>query len=194
MNITTTNGELLGGATSATFPVSNRVGWREAALLMGLGVGAVLLHVALRGRLELAPGHQGFFWIALLLTGRMTSRYHWAAALSSIGAAGTAMMPVWGFGDPFRWLTYLLAGLTVDLVYTTAYRWQSTVWFLAILGGLAHMTKPLVRVFINAVTGWPYGSILLGVAYPAFTHFVFGAAGALLAAGAISIYKRRSPA
>jgi hypothetical protein len=130
-------------------------------------------------------------WIALLMIGRTTSRYRWAGVTSALGAAGTAMLPVLGFGDPFRWLTYLLAGATIDLAYVAFGRWQSALWFLALIGGLAHMTKPLTRVVINELTGWPYGSLLLGVVYPAFTHFLFGAIGALLGGGLMGFLKRR---
>ncbi len=87
-----------------------------------------------------------------------------------------------------------MAGLTVDLLYVALLRWQDKLWLLAIIGGLAHMTKPLVRVVINQVTGWPYGSLLWGVAYPAATHFAFGFLGALMGAGLILYLKRSKPA
>ena len=188
--MTTANGELLTRTSSNALPV-NRINWREAVLLFGLGVGAVLLHAALRDKFDIAPGHQGLGWIALLMIGRTTSRYRWAGVTSALGAAGTAMLPMWGFGDPFRWLTYLLAGVTVDMAYFALNRWQNALWFLALIGGLAHMTKPLTRVLINELTGWPYGSLLYGVAYPAFTHFMFGAIGALVGGGLIWMLKRR---
>jgi hypothetical protein len=102
------------------------------------------------------------------------------------------MMPWWGFGDPFRWLTYFLAGATLDLLYLALWRWHDKAWLVALLGGLAHMTKPLMRVAISTVTGWPYGSLLWGVAYPAATHFVFGVFGALLGLGLMFMLHRRS--
>jgi hypothetical protein len=154
-------------------------------------VGAVLIHTALRDRFSLPPGHQGVAWIAFVMLGRTTSRYRWAGVTSALGAAGTAMLPMLGFGDPFRWLTYLLAGATVDLAYFAVSRWQNALWFLAFIGGLAHMTKPLMRTVINELTGWPYGSLLLGVAYPVATHFMFGALGAFMGAGLIWLLKRR---
>lgn len=188
--MTTANGELLTKTTSNALPV-NQISWREAALLFGLGVAAVALHAALRDRFSLPPGHQGAAWIAFVMLGRTTSRYRWAAVTSALGAAGTAMLPMLGFGDPFRWLTYLLAGATIDVAYFALSRWQNALWFLALLGGLAHMTKPLTRVVINEFTGWPYGSLLYGVLYPTFTHFLFGALGAFMAGGLIGWLKRR---
>jgi hypothetical protein len=188
--MTTTIGELP-TKTSSNASLVNRVGWREAALLFGLGVSAVLLHAALRDKFDIAPGHQGLGWIALLMIGRTTSRYRWAAVTSALGAAGAAILPVWGFGDPFRWLTYLLAGATVDLAYAAFGRWQTALWFLALVGGLAHAAKPLTRVVINELIGWPYGSLLLGAAYPVLTHFLFGVMGAFIGGGLIWFLKRR---
>jgi len=150
---------------------------------------AVVLHAATRDLLQI-PGHQGLGWIALLMIWRTTSRYRWAAVTSAVGAAGFAMMPWWSFNDPFRWLTYLLAGAALDLLYLALLRWHDKLWLLAALGGAAHMTKPLVRVVISQFTGIPYGSLLWGVAYPAATHFVFGFVGALIGAGAV-LYLRR---
>lgn len=45
-----------------------------------------------------------------------------------------------------------------------------------------HATKPLVRLVISILSGWPYGSLLYGVAYPLATHVLFGILGGLLGA------------
>lgn len=187
----TTIGTLSPKTASNTSLASDRLTWREAALLLGLGAAAVLLHAATRGRLDLAPGYQGVALIAFFFMGRTTSRYRWAALLSATGAAGTAMLPVWGFNDPFRWLTYFLAGATVDALYLLVLRWPASIWLFGLVGGLAHMTKPLTRVGISLITGWPYGSLLWGVAYPAATHFIFGFIGALLGAGLLVALRRQ---
>lgn len=186
----TTIGTLSPKTASSNSLVSDRLAWREAALLVGLGAAAIGLHAATRGRLDLAPGYQGVALIAFFFMGRTTSRYRWAAVVSAAGAAGTAMLPVWGFNDPFRWLTYFLAGATVDALYLLALRWPSSIWIIGVMGGLAHMTKPLTRVVINLITGWPYGSLLWGVAYPAATHFMFGFIGALMGAGLLIALRR----
>src|SRR6185503_14133006 len=111
-----TIGTWLPKSESSSSLVKDRFAWRELALLVGLGMAAVVLHAATRDLLQI-PGHQGLGWIALLMIWRTTSRYRWAAVTSAVGAAGFAMMPWWSFNDPFRWLTYLLAGATLDLLY-----------------------------------------------------------------------------
>lgn len=186
----TTIGARLPKIWSSNVPDSAPLTWRGALWLLGLGVASVLLHVATRDSVDLAPGYQGLGWIALLLVGRTTSRTRWAGVTTAIGASGTAMLPMWGFGDPFRWLMPLLAGIALDFGYWALYRWQDKLWLLSVLGGLAHMTKPLSRVVISEFTGWPYGSLLWGVAYPSLTHFIFGAIGAAIGTGAILAWRR----
>ncbi|GAP12586.1 hypothetical protein LARV_00322 [Longilinea arvoryzae] len=152
----------------------------EALLMLGVGASAVVLHQVLRAPLDL-PGRHGLEWMALLVIGRSFGRSRYAGSLASIGAAITAVLPMWaGFDDPLIWLIYLLPGPIMDLAFARFSRWQGNLAFLAVLGGLAHATKPLVRWVINLVTGFPYGSLLWGVGYPLATHILFGAAGGLL--------------
>jgi len=168
--------------------------WQEALLLIALGSSAVVLHAIFRWPLRL-PGHHGLEWMALLIIGRSLSQYRWASTVSSISAAGIAMIPVWGFGDPFIAIIYFLPGLVIDGGFNLGSRWQKKVagatgiWFLAALAALAHATKPLARVMISLISGWPYGSLLYGVAYPLVTHLVFGLLGGL--AGALLVRSLR---
>ena len=104
---------------------------------------------------------------------------------------GLSLLPVWGFGDPFAWLIYFLPGLVIDLAYRAGGHSQSNLWFLSLLGGLALATKPLARVGISLVTGWPYGSLFYGVAYPLATHILFGILGAFLGAKLVFTLQRR---
>ena len=177
-------------SVSSGYPIKNRVGLREAAFLASLGMAAVCLHAAGRGLVEM-PGHQGTGWVGLLVLGRRQSQYRWAAVTTSIGAAGLTMMPWWSFNDPFRWLTYLLAGATLDMLYAGTLAVRRSPWLLACAGGLAHMTKPLARVGIAQLKGWPYGSLRWGVAYPAASHFMFGCVGALISLGLMRLTRRR---
>jgi len=164
--------------------------WWEALLLIGSGALAVVLHQSLRFPLGL-PGRHGIEWMALLVLGRSTSRFRWAGSLTSTGAALTSLMPVWGVrDDPFIWVIYLLPGIVMDLVFYWLPQLQSKLWFWASLGGLAHATKPLARWAISLGSGWAYGSLLYGVAYPLTTHILFGLIGGLLGA-AISLTGKR---
>ena len=88
-----------------------------------------------------------------------------------------SMAPFWGFGDPFRWLAYLVAGATMDVGRMTLRGWWGTVWLPVILGGVAHGLKPVLRTWISASNGWLYDSILVGVSYPFWMHVMFGMIG-----------------
>ena len=164
----------------------------EALLMLGLGAAAVVLHQTLRAPLNL-PGRHGLEWMALLVIGRSFGRSRYAGSLASIGAAATALLPIWaGFDDPFIWLIYLLPGPIFDFAFARFPRWTGNLAFLAVVGGLAHATKPLVRWIISLVSGFPYGSLLWGVGYPTATHILFGAAGALL--GGLAVWGVRKAA
>ncbi len=154
--------------------------WWEALLLLGGGALAVVLHNTLRIPLQL-HGRHGVEWMALLVMGRASSRFRGAGTLTSLGAVATSLLPIWAArNDPTLWLTYLLPGLVMDACFALLPRWREKAWFLVGLGGLGHATKPLVRWVISLATGWPYGSLLYGVAYPLALHILFGLVGGLI--------------
>ena len=161
----------------------------EIARLAVLGALAVALHAAMRRRLELGPGHQGLTWLALLTVGRLTSSARWAGATAALGAAGATLLPIWRLGDPFLWIEYLTAGIVVDASYGRFSGWRDKPWVLALIGGFAHATKPLLRFAIAGFGGWRYESLIGGLPFPLTTHFVFGALGALI--GTALIHTRR---
>jgi hypothetical protein len=189
--MTTVNGELSAKTQSRSFPTSTHLTRQEALLLLGLG--AVI--VALVRIFDLSvglPGHTGVQWLALLLIGRSTSNYRWAASVSGVGSAIVSTLPVWGFGDPLKWLSFLLVAIALDVMYNLFARWQHAVLFLTIIGGLAHIVKPLSRVLLSPFTGLQYTSLLTGVLYPTATHFLFGLIGAFIGAGMVWGYRRVS--
>lgn len=155
--------------------------WLEALLLLGSGALIVVLHQSLRLPLGM-PGWQGTGWMALLIAGRMSSRFRGAASVASVGASLTSLVPMLRGGDSFMWLLYLLPGPVMDAAFYYLPRYANKLWFLVLLGGVAHITKPLIRLAINLITGWPFGSFRFGVEYPVTTHFLFGLIGGLLGA------------
>lgn len=171
-----------GKSESSLSPIENTIGWREVLFLIGLGLFSVCLHASTRRLIEI-PGHQGLGWIGSLMLGRRISNYRWAAATSSVGVASFSYIPFFSFNDPFRWLTFLLAGTMIDLFYSLFQYVRQNRLLLAMSGGWAHATKPLARVGIASFKGWPYGSLKWGVAYPTATHFVFGFLGVMIAEG-----------
>jgi hypothetical protein len=170
---------------SKPFPNSARTLIAEITRLVIFGAMATALHAATRGRVELGPGHQGLTWIALLMIGRMTSNLRWAGTTAALGAAGATLLPFWRLGDPFLALTSMTAGAAIDLVYGLRPVLFAEMWAAAIVGGLAHATKPLLRFLITGFTGFRYESLLAGLPYPTASHFMFGAIGALLGCGIV---------
>jgi hypothetical protein len=179
-----TSGELHQRTSLSNILTSDRPAWLELALLIGAGFAIVFAHAALRIPMGL-PGRHGLEWMAILIIGRSASKQKWAATTASMSAAGFSYLPIWGFGDPFMWVTYLVPGLVIDAGYNLVKRWQGSILFLAVIAGLAHMTKPLIRFGISLINGWPYGSLLYGVGYPTMTHIAFGLVGGFFGAGLV---------
>jgi hypothetical protein len=189
--MTTVNGELSAKTSSSSFPTSTHLTRQEALLLLGLGAVIVAMVKVFDFSLGL-PGHTGVQWLALLLVGRTTSHYRWAASVSGVGSAVVSLLPFWGFGDPLKWLSFLLVAVALDVMFNLFARWQHAIVFLAVIGGLAHAVKPLSRVIISSFTGLQYTSLLTGFLYPTATHLLFGFIGALVGAGMVFGYRRVS--
>jgi hypothetical protein len=162
----------------------------EVAGLASLGALAVALHAATRGRFHLPPGHQGLAWMVLVTIGRLTSRRYWAGVTTAAGAACATFLPFWRLGDPFLWLSYAVAGAVVDVGFATFVRSRRALWVIALIGGIAHATKPLIRSLIQ-FSGWRYDSLVAGLAFPVSTHFIFGALGALIGASLLRLRHAR---
>ena len=70
----------------------------------------------------------------------------------------------------------------MDLAFRYLPRYANKLWFLVLLGGFAHATKPIGQFIVNLMTGWPFGSFRFGVVYPFASHLLFGMIGGLLGA------------
>ncbi|MBK8784664.1 MAG: hypothetical protein IPO22_23350 [Anaerolineales bacterium] len=166
---------------SKAFPTEWSLTWIEALLLIGGGVMAVVLHRALDMSLGL-PGHHGIEWMAIMILGRASSKFRGAGTLTSIGASFASVLPFLHGDNPFTWIYYLLPGPVMDLAFRYLPRYANKLWFMVLLGGFAHMTKPIGQLTINLLTGWPIGSFRFGVVYPFASHLLFGMIGGLLGA------------
>ena len=175
------NGILSQKTSSKAFPTDWTLKWWEALLLFGSGVLAVVLHRAYDMSLGL-PGHHGIEWMALMILGRASSRFRGAGSLTSIGASFASTMPLLHSDNPYTWLFYLLPGPVMDFAFRYLPRYADKLWFLVLLGGLAHATKPVGQLAINLLTGWPFGSFRYGVVYPFASHLLFGMIGGLVGA------------
>jgi len=166
---------------SKAFPTEWSLSWLEALLLIGGGVMAVVLHRALDMSLGL-PGHHGIEWMAIMILGRASSKYRAAGTLTSVGASFASVLPFLHGDNPMTWVYYLLPGPVMDLAFRYLPRYANKLWFMVLLGGIAHMTKPIGQLTVNLVTGWPIGSFRFGVLYPFASHLLFGMIGGLLGA------------
>jgi hypothetical protein len=170
-----------------SFPteLTRSITMREALLLIGSGALIVTLHQILRFPL-LLPGRHGLEWMAILIVGRCMAHNRYAGSLASASAAAFSMLPLWGaLDDPFIWLEYLLPGLVIDFAFTYLPAWRTKALFLISLGGLAAITKPLLRAIISLSTGIFYSSFWAGLGYPLLTHLMFGAVGGLTAVAVV---------
>jgi hypothetical protein len=175
------DGVLSQKTVSRTFPTDWTLRWWEALLLFGGGALAVVLHRTFDMSLGL-PGHHGMEWMALMILGRASSRFRGAGTLTSVGASLASTMPLLHSDNPYTWLFYMLPGPVMDLAFRYLPGLTNKVWFLVLLGGLAHATKPVGQLIINLNTGWPFGSFRNGVLYPFATHLLFGMIGGLVGA------------
>ena len=173
---------------SKNFPIEWSLSWIEALLLIGGGVMAVVLHRALDTSLGL-PGHHGIEWMAIMIIGRVSSKYRGAGTLTSIGASFASVLPFLHGDNPLTWIYYLLPGPVMDLAFRYLPRYANErsspvdkLWFMVLLGGFAHATKPVGQLTVNLLTGWPIGSFRFGVVYPFASHLLFGMIGGLLGA------------
>ncbi len=173
------NGILSQKTVSKAFPTNWELKWWEALLLFGGGVLAVVLHRSFDTSLGL-PGHHGLEWMALMVIGRASSRFRGAGTLTGIGASLASTVPFLQGGNPFAWLFYLLPGFVMDFAFRYFPGVTNKVWFMVLLGGLAHVTKPIGQLTMNLITGWPFGSFRYGVLYPFASHLLFGMIGGLV--------------
>jgi len=152
----------------------------ETVFLILLGVLAVALHAYLRLPIKV-PGHNGLFWMALLIFGRLASRRRWAATLSATSAAAISLLPILGFKDPLTPITFLIPGIVIDLGFRLPPRYVVSMLAIALIGAAAHTTKPLAKLLVSVGSGPPYPSLAAGIAYPIALHGLFGAIGAIVA-------------
>jgi hypothetical protein len=157
----------------------------QYAFLVMLGMLAITLHNKLRIPLRL-PGHHGLEFIGLLVAGRMITGNRWAASISSLGAGTLALTSFVSFGDPFMPFIILLPGLWLDLLLNFSGKISKNILLFSLAGGLAYMFIPVARIVMSAITGYMYPSLLQGILFPVFTHFIFGLSGAIIAFGIIT--------
>lgn len=182
-----TNGNMYQKNTLKAFQIDSTNDLLKIGLLLLLGFSALFLRERLKISLQL-PGHHGFEFMLLFMTGKTLSKQKYAMSVSSIGASASAFLPLFHFGGTFMPITLLLPGLIGDLIINKT--GKHNYLFIAIAGGLAYSSIPLVRQIIMISTGIPFGSLLTGLLYPFMLHFIFGALGSLAGAAIFGIFSK----
>lgn len=174
-----TTGNSLRERSFAVTETTGAVGARQLGLLLGLGAGIILLEMAFRMPLKL-PGHHGLEAMALMMFGRLSSRYAWAATVVGVGAGTTGLILGVGHGVLMP-LFYLLPGVCLDLVFRTRPWSRHGLFLLALIGGLAWTCRPVIRWLAAQSLDLQFGSLANGLAWPVISHLIFGTLGALAA-------------
>ena len=174
-----TSGNMYQKTTSKAFQIDNTGDLLKIGLLILLGFMAVVLRERIKIPLKM-PGHHGFEFMLIFMAGKTLSRQRYAMSFSSIGAAASAFLPIFHFGNIFMPLTLLLPGLIGDLIINRA--GKTNLYIAAMAGGFAYSSIPIVHQVISVAMGIPFGSLMNGLLYPLALHFFFGALGALAGA------------
>ena len=151
----------------------------EVIFLLLIGMLAITIHSKLRIPLGI-PGKHGLIFMFLLITGKMASRFSFAASISSIGAASLLYLNVLGFTDPFLPAIYLFIGFSLDLMFVVHGKREKSPYLIAFFCGLSYMFIPLLRLFLNTIVHIPYLSLMGNILGTFMMHIVFGFIGGLL--------------
>lgn len=168
---------------SKVFPGNTSRLLAEGSFLLLTGMLAMFLHARLRIPMHL-PGRQGLLFMLLLTGASLLSGMRFSSLLATTGAALYMLSGVGGFDDPFMPVHYLILGFVLDLQLNTSSRLNAS-WFIALAGGLSYSVIPLSRALIMLLTGIPTPSLVNGVLFPWFMHFLFGFSGSLIAVMAV---------
>lgn len=177
------SGKLQVKILSKAFPIERSI--IEVLILALLGAAAVAIRARLRIPLNL-PGHHGLEVMALFMIARNSSKIPLAGSISAMAGALLMFIPFFGFRNPFMPVSFLIMGAIIDLLYAWFKNLKSAKFFFILLGGIAYMMIPLSRLILHLLSIYPYNAILkAGIPYTLLSHFLFGAAGAALAAALI---------
>jgi hypothetical protein len=163
---------------------NNQIINRILELLMAFGAGmlAYALHGIMKNPIGV-PGHHGLIFMGIMMATRLTSGNSGAGTAASIGVGSIILFGPMGFSDPLRIITYMLPGITLDMLFLLVHQHRGLsrqILLSAIFGGAAYMTIPLLRIALWGVAGLPYPAITkYGVAIPLISFFLFGLAGGL---------------
>ena len=150
-------------------------------ILLALFAGLIVVaKIALKTPVQL-PGHSGLFWMALLVVAAGVVPKRGAASLTGLTSGILAsFLGLGDFGALDTLLSYLMAGVGVDLGLMIMQASPENLLVATLAGVLGHLSKYLVKWFFGLISGAPLGFVALGLIWSLVSYIVFGALGGLL--------------
>lgn len=187
----TIDGKLLPRSISKVLPNKLVGDLVEIFLLFFIGAVAIFLHNRLRIPTQM-PGKYGIIYLTLIMTAHLSSKFKFSATIASLGAVSLLLPNVLGFHDPFMPVIYLFVGLIIDVLFIGFQKVTEKAWFVVLVGGLAWMAIPIIRMILFLSIGYIHGAPKYAPIVPFMSHFVFGCVGALAAFSALKIAGKSS--
>ena len=173
----------------------NGISLLEYFIIIGGGALAAFLHAKLRIPLNL-PGHHGLEFMAIYVFIRLSSDIRYAATTATLGTGLILLIPGFGASSALHSITYLLPGLVLDALFIIFQGRRQLFLITVIIAGLAYMSIPLSRFFLQSFTVFTsMAFIKFGALYTLLSFMLFGMLGGMLGYGlhAIkSIYKQKN--
>ena len=173
---------MLQRSISRVFPNKATANAVEILFLLLMGALAMLIHAKLRIPMHL-PGKSGLLFMIFVFMARSFSKFSFGASLTCLGGATLLLLTNLGFDDPFMPLVYIVLGIIMDTLFGLSTLIKPNVFLISLAAGLSWMCIPVIRALISLISGFPYESLMGGIAFPLFTHFIFGVAGGIIGAG-----------
>jgi ABC-type thiamin/hydroxymethylpyrimidine transport system permease subunit len=150
-------------------------------ILLALFAGLIVVaKIALKMPVQL-PGHSGIFWMALLVVAAGVVPKRGAASLTGLTSGIlAAFLGLGDFGALDTLLSYLMAGVGVDLGLMITQASPENLLAATLAGTLGHLGKYLVKWVFGLISGAPLGFVALGLVWSLVSYIIFGALGGLL--------------
>lgn len=153
---------------------------RDIVLMSMLGGLVFALRFALRIPMHLT-GKSGVFWVIPIIVGvGIIGKF---GTGSYIGVISGILAVVMGMGDTaLDAFNYVVIGVSIDVLCLVFRGYLDNVFVGIIVGAGGHLCKLISKSYIDMLTGTSLTIILLGIAYAAILHAIFGGIGGGLSA------------
>lgn len=153
----------------------------DIAVLSMLGALVYILRAALRMPMHI-PGKSGIFWVVPIIVGLAIVKKPGSATY--IGLVSGVLASFFGMGtaDVFDLFKYVAMGMSIDILALPFKARLDNPLVGLILGAGGNLCTMVVNYTIESMLGIQPFFILAGIGMSSITHFIFGAAGGIIAA------------